>query len=1528
MKKVVSLILCTILLLTSFTEVFATTLNVNVNGEVKKVDTSEDKFFNVEFTGPNYQPEAEQVYTMLMGSNIEMWRYSGDKDKSQAGSQNWGTPWGYKTDVWIQELMDGLHSPLTTLNQVVPEGVMTYLKSGGSWDDIKITFQCINEDGNEIKPANIFENGAVDAWLKWGQEIQLQFKPIFKTDETQYIFEGNKVKLNRAIYPYSYTAFSMWAKDGSNRQYGATRVWDKVHEEPGAKYEGYDPLEYKDIQNNKGHIKSGLNLKNIQHPGKTETGHNSTAGISTDIAKIGSGTFNSGGATGIGFSFPIKITFEIKPKANTNLLTEIGMVNLQDIDGTLSNIQMYSERNEFIENLNRVGVARIKDRLTSDNSFKNTLKGLVIGEDKVTDNTVNKVLDNYIDKMSKTQGLSNELIYKYATSLGDLSSFTDAELEVLNAPGMTTFLDFCIGSCVYDLYSSLINNYLIEDITSSKDMKEVTFANKQVIMNKADGTPGNNSLILSGKMSKFKDTTKNFKALYSLPIVTYLYNKQEITQDTIRKYAMLNTKEIAEQLSDMSNTNLYYFVEDNNILSGVEVDGKRGYYEFIHKGYSDMLMKMSSTLGEQTIYDVNKNVVKLSDTGITDNFGGYYKIKETDALTVKNNDIISGLGFALSTYTNYDGMTFQNGTDETKLIYDGVYSYTPMISDFGCDVKMDIVKVNADSTTEFMVNDMFIGTANRFEKFDNFNSYITANGSYLYSSGGENYKPVVVAYSEKSDAEVHSIVADFINNNKTVISGVYEVNGVVMAVGDSGIDKTSIYPTAEQLKNQSDINISVFVRELEDTLMSVTYVDENDNFLETRVGIAPIENNKTWACLSGELTDAFDFVCAYVSVEKPVQGLNEKTTWSMISACEPYDGQWLTAPGFVNIDISKEQVVYVKGKRKASEPAVTGDFVIGQQRISKAFNTINVYKPGLRTFSSVNTTSHKRKYYCGGRYCRGHWEYCRINTTSRDTYNIIWNITSDATDKIQVGSYGTRLFSNSTGKKFLSLRNGTNDRVNADMRFVLWRGYDKPVASSYADSGNNNDVWNKFGIGSGNKYNSSGTNGNYTKNIKVTYKQDGSSDSSVTFNCSFGKTHAGTVTGETKTANTTLAVNTYSGWKGSQTASSVGTTNNTINGIGMTTMFKGTVKQNTIRFYPYVDMKYEDMDGNIKSLNVLSKYESNITPISTIEYGYKKGSDDSLNITSSMWSTHQRAVNAKGRNNVLVGGATYKLNNNTENKLPVVGITTYSWYVPGDAEGAVYSGVSGNTQAEALNRHTNAVASLKSSVTGKEINQKISVGGNTYTPKKGQSAPWLNNVPFDTENKYWFNGIPVNTQIIEGSEVTNADYYRIYSDTKGNVYLVHGSNLDYTFNKWNTNEYIIGQLNAEWRDINDKTGLVSCYLASIIRNAGNDKEFVSDGTWYNEAFPGLCVVKQSTTFKVGLNNQIKNKDNVVNMRYIAGGTTSKADVYKNFNLTWFTTENGGLTVNYGGQTLNSGAINLNFRTRNWWIPNATVYDND
>ena len=236
--------------------------------------------------------------------------------------------------------------------------------------------------------------------------------------------------------------------------------------------------------------------------------------------------------------------------------------------------------------------------------------------------------------------------------------------------------------------------------------------------------------------------------------------------------------------------------------------------------------------------------------------------------------------------------------------------------------------------------------------------------------------------------------------------------------------------------------------------------------------------------------------------------------------------------------------------------------------------------------------------------------------------------------------------------------------------------------------------------------------------------------------------------------------------------------------------------------------------------------------------------------------------------------------------------------------------------------------SLKDSIVGNQIRQVINVNGSNYYPTNGANCPWLNNIKYETDAKYWFGNLPVNTQVVPGTEVNTADYYRIYSDTQGNVYLMHGNNLDYTFNKWNTNEYILSQLNTEWKDINEKTGLVSCYLGSIIRNSGNDKEFVYDGAWYNEAFPGLCVVKQQTTFCIGLNGQIKNKDNVVNLRYIAGGTTSKADIFKNYNLTYFISNNTELKVKYGSKNLSSGTINLNFRTRNWWIPNATVYDTD
>ena len=413
-----------------------------------------------------------------------------------------------------------------------------------------------------------------------------------------------------------------------------------------------------------------------------------------------------------------------------------------------------------------------------------------------------------------------------------------------------------------------------------------------------------------------------------------------------------------------------------------------------------------------------------------------------------------------------------------------------------------------------------------------------------------------------------------------------------------------------------------------------------------------------------------------------------------------------------------------------------------------------------------------------------------------------------------------------------------------------------------------------------------------------------------------------------------VSVQVYEGWKGAQTPANSSPASTSMGGASLTSAHKGTVNGGLIAYHPYVMMKYQDISGNTNSVNVLSKYKSNITPINTIEFGVQKGSNTSLGITSSMWSTHKRATNAKGANNVIAGGATYNLGNNGA-QLPKIGVTTYQWYVPNDAASAVVSGA-GNTQTKAEQSHNEAVSSLKTALTGNKVLQHLKAGSNNFVVAPGMSTPWLgsglnltNNTNAESK-KYWFGGMvnPKTKVISDGG--TTREYFRISSDTSGNVILTKGSHTDHTFNINHDTNYILNNMNAEWKEINAKTGLVSAYLGSIIRRAGNDSSYgAAGGMWYNEAFPGLCVAKQTSTFVIGMDTGSNaSLQNVVDMRLVAGGTNSKADIYKNFNDSWFAVEGKNVNFNFRGKalTLNTGELNL--RSKTFYIPNATVYDND
>jgi hypothetical protein len=353
-------------------------------------------------------------------------------------------------------------------------------------------------------------------------------------------------------------------------------------------------------------------------------------------------------------------------------------------------------------------------------------------------------------------------------------------------------------------------------------------------------------------------------------------------------------------------------------------------------------------------------------------------------------------------------------------------------------------------------------------------------------------------------------------------------------------------------------------------------------------------------------------------------------------------------------------------------------------------------------------------------------------------------------------------------------------------------------------------------------------------------------------------------------------------------------------------------------------MKYEDMAGNIKDLNVLSKHGSVIRPVSTVEIAYQEGNGQSIGIESDMWSTHARAIDK-----TLVAGANYSLTD-PNGGYPTVGIKTYSWYVPEDAKGGVYEGYTGNTQADAEKRHNDAAWNLECAVSGVAIRQKLTADGVTYTTYPEMEAPWLSGVNVFSDLKYWFGGKELVTNVKAGTVQTNKDYYRIKSDVYGNINLIRGSSTEYTFNKYTTNNEILNTISgdANWSDVEAKTNLVSCYLNSITRDKGNDTEFVYDGAWYNEAFPGLCVYVATTTFNVELDSSLYGATNVVNMRYAASGAESKADIFTRFNNAWFEADSVNLTTNYGASSVGLGGTNLNLKSMVWHIPNASVFDND
>lgn len=1089
-----------------------------------------------------------------------------------------------------------------------------------------------------------------------------------------------------------------------------------------------------------------------------------------------------------------------------------------------------------------------------------------------------------------------------------------------------------------------------------------------------------------GMLNKIEDS--DAKVVILLPTINHSHNK-EIGQDAFRKLAYARSERLYELIKSdaiFSKVKLNPELKDR-LLTDNEDDIK-----ILNVGlYQDMMG--SSEFKDKTYFHTNYTGGNIGESSFTrifqpellsdgdkktlgqlniignGNQGDFYwadgneivKIKERysdnstslwDLNAFKFDSVEEIRNFLESAVwrSGYAAVTVseaENANINHSLNYDGSVAYTDVVLDRGCDVIVDAFSINRDGTIDKITETRQGMTfpykmpraATRYSLYAPFetDAYKGLENPTLTEEINGAYSMIASIPEGMSDEDFYlnaeKLVKESIAEGKATDEAILEGYGIKIAVGKNAVKNCLVYPSDEQLENGTPIRLALFYAEIEKPeVVKVYELTDGVNTVHVKTTTSPAEVTDDTVAVADETMDGTEYKVGEAYVSTDLYDVTNTTPWSEIdNNTDVYDSEVIYEAGELSIDPEKQQRIYVRmvGELPVTTPALPGDFRLTQQTIGKKFDTSSLGISARDKLASFNSARHV--YYTR----KGRIRRCYIYETSDDTYNLNYAMNTNGDNKIF--SNITPLESGDiTGARSWNRSRTTNTTLHPKYTFVAWRGYDKPVAASYAnESWVLNDVYSKFGIGSAKQRTASELNSSYSKDSKFEWTIGSGSDTSVRFSCSHGYTHSGTV-GQYGSAsnNGTVSVEVYEGWKGAQTPANSSPASTSMGGASLTSAHKGTTTGDVIAYHPYVMMKYQDINGNTNSVNVLSKYKSSITPINTIEFGVQKGSNSSLGITSNMWSTHKRATNAKGANNVIAGGATYNLGNNGA-QLPKIGVTTYQWYVPNDAASAVVSGA-GNTQTKAEQSHNEAVSSLKTALTGNKVLQHLKAGSNNFVVAPGMSTPWLgsglnltNNTNAESK-KYWFGGMVNPKTKIMSDDGTTREYYRVSSDTSGNVILTKGSHTDHTFNINHDNDYILNNMNAEWKEINAKTGLVSAYLGSIIRRAGNDSSYgAAGGMWYNEAFPGLCVVKQTTTFTVGMNTGSNaSLQNVVDMRLVAGGTNSKADIYKNFNDSWFAVEGKNVNFNFRGKalTLNTGELNL--RSKTFYIPNATVYDND
>lgn len=340
--------------------------------------------------------------------------------------------------------------------------------------------------------------------------------------------------------------------------------------------------------------------------------------------------------------------------------------------------------------------------------------------------------------------------------------------------------------------------------------------------------------------------------------------------------------------------------------------------------------------------------------------------------------------------------------------------------------------------------------------------------------------------------------------------------------------------------------------------------------------------------------------------------------------------------------------------------------------------------------------------------------------------------------------------------------------------------------------------------------------------------------------------------------------------------------------------FKNHVKEQSFSFYPYYKMKFiSELDGAEQDAYLTAENLSTLFSLQRIDTSiFRPKGATTLELTSSQWSTHAKAHNlldaagVENKNSLLPAGAIYDLRtagNGVKASQSWVGYRVFNSYVMD--KNALADATNVKTKQEVVdavnafkNDTKNVLSNYEVVMVGQEGINKDDNNGEFYrgseviTGKDGSyrlGQEFIRDSKYDLQTTGSASGNSSDIDVLEELEETYD--WVLTSDADGNVVITrNGTELE----RLQKNQKNL--TNAEVKEFDSRTNIVTNFLSAIDRNMGSDR---NGKTWYNEGFSIGCLETRlaymmgfgdgdaslrSTALNIKANGKLENRNDMFN----------------------------------------------------------------